>query len=267
MKKLLKYSNWVILLLLIITVTLTGCNEPEIEEEPENIIDHISYTILEDIYQAEVHIFKSNIKGPKVAIVGGIHGDEVAGWKTAYDLLERDDFTGEVMIIPNANNLAVSLELRYPGAGNSGIYQGITYSDVNRVFPGKDDGTITEKIAKAIIDEIALFEPLYIIDLHESKGSYSEGQRWIGDELIYSNKKSALFVTEIVDQFNELYLGEEDVPFAADSNSPEGSFNNYCGNYFDAYVFTIETNRNLDLSKRIEQQKQIIDLFFNLIKD
>ena len=41
-----------------------------------------------------------------------------------------------------------------------------------------------------------------------------------------------------------------------------GSFNNYCGNNYEAIVLTIETNRQLNLSRRIEQQLAFIEILF-----
>lgn len=249
-----------ITLIAILSLTLFSCHDPKV-----NKIEHTNHLIFEGtLYETSVHLFKSNINGPKVAIIGGIHGDEIAGWHCATDLLERNDFKGEVLIIPKANILATVLDERYPGINNKGIYQGITYSDLNRSFPGKVDGTITEQLAYIIIQELTNFDPQYIIDLHESRDSYVS-QKYIGDEVIYGNSKSSLLALDIVDAFNEKYLSEDDTPFIVDSNAPIGSLNNYSSKNFDAYVFTFETNRKLDLTKRIGQQKNLLDVFFNLI--
>lgn len=258
------YRKFLIIGFIITFSLLTyGCNE---NPPLENQIDYQSYTILNDtIYQTEVHIFKSNLAGPKVAIIGGIHGDEIAGWMAAENLLEKNDFLGEVLIIPRANILATYLEERYPGINNNGKYQKVTYSDLNRCFPGKVDGTISEQIAYIISQEIIEFQPSYIIDLHESRRSYADSKPLIGDEVIYGNKKSALLALKIVEEYNDKYSLDNDIPFIVDSNAPEGSFNYYFGQHTDAYVFTIETNRQLDLSKRIGQQKNLLDVFLKLI--
>ena len=252
---------------MVMAFTLSACIEETKEEE--NIIISDSYIILEStIYATEVYTFESSIEGPTIMIVGGIHGDEVAGWKVALDLIERDDFTGKVIIIPRANYLATTLVSRYPGQDNNGLYDGIIYSDLNRIFPGKIDGTMTELIAHAIIQEVEKYQPDYIVDLHESKRSYaSKISPLIGDEIIYGNSKSTFLAYDMVDLFNKQYLEEGDTKFAVDNSAPEGSFNNYCGNNYEAIVFTIETNRQLSLSKRITQQNQLIDILFKLAKE
>lgn len=247
-------------------------------ETIENINEVTQYNILEGtIYETPVYIFKSNIPGPKVAIVGGIHGDEIAGWHTALNLVERRNFQGEVMIIPQAHILADTLEHRYPGFRydviNTKKHDGITYSDLNRTF-GLSKGTVTQQIADAIAEAVESFEPEYIIDLHESRRSASnKSEPLLGDLLIYGNSRTALFVDEIAYEFNQTCLKEGEVSFSTDTNPPVGSFCNYFGNkYPKAKVFTIETNREYErgkdtanLARRIEQQTQILDIFFKTI--
>ena len=58
-----------------------------------------------------------------------------------------------------------------------------------------------------------------------------------------------------------------DIKFAVDNSAPMGSFNNYCGNNYEAIVLTIETNRQLNLSRRIEQQLAFIEILFKLAKE
>ena len=253
-------------------------NDDKQNEIVENINEHTTYSILSGtIYETTVHIFKSNLPGPKVAIVGGIHGDEIAGWHTALNLVERNNFKGEVMIIPQAHILADTLEHRYPGYRydviNTKKHDGITYSDLNRTF-GLNKDTVTQQIADAIAEVVESFEPSYIIDLHESRRSASnKTEPLLGDLLIYGNSRTALFVDEIAYEFNQKYLKPGEVSFSTDTNPPVGSFCNYFGGkYPKAKVFTIETNREYvngkdtaDLARRIEQQTQILDIFFKTI--
>lgn len=250
-----------ILLLFFILGGLVGCKEPEL---PKVLVTHTTDTILDEtIYETEVHTFVTNVEGPKVAIVGGIHGDEIAGWDVGLQLLDYDFQKGSYLIIPRANIVAAQLGLRYPGQGSQGWYQDVKYSDLNRIFPGRSDGNPTEVIADAIINQIEAFDPDYIIDLHESRDSYTGG--YLGDSVIYNNVKTSLFALEMVEEMNANHLSTGDTIFRVDNSAPEGSFNNYCSAHFDAYVMTFETNRKLDLSKRIAQQLALIQILFNRI--
>ena len=228
-----------------------------------NVISHTQSTILTGtIWETDVHYFESSVSGPRVAIVGGIHGDEIAGWNAALELLNREDFIGSIMIIPKANKLACEAVQRYPGLGKD--YNGYTYSDLNRTFPGKEDGTVTEKISYAIANAVKDFNPDHVIDLHESLHSYSYGSKYIGNQIIYGNSYSNLIGYDIVDDFNNRYLIEGEDRFCVDTYAPGGSFNSYFGAlYPKSCVFTIETNRELVFTRRVEQQLQLLDCMFN----
>lgn len=250
-----------ILLLLFVLSGLVGCKPTQL---PEVEVTHTINTILKDtIYETEVHTFTTNVSGPRVAIVGGIHGDEIAGWNAGMQLLDYDFQKGSYLIIPRANILATQLILRYPGQPTQGWYQEIKYSDLNRIFPGRSDGNPTEVIADAIISQIVAFDPEYIIDLHESRDSYEGG--YLGDSVIYNNVKTSLFALELVEEMNAHHLSGGDTMFRVDNSAPEGSFNNYCSAHFDAFVMTFETNRKLDLTKRVGQQLALLQILFNRI--
>lgn len=240
----------------------------------ENSVE--TWNILENtIYETPVYKFTSNVPGKKYAIVGGIHGDEVAGWKAALQLKERRDFIGEVLIIPQASILACKREERYPGLGSS--LNGIKYKDLNRNFPGNSSGNATEKISNAITQTVIDFDADIIIDLHESRSSasssfFEEGaSSRLGDLLIYGNSWSSLFTKYVIQEYNASYLQDGDYPFGTDTYAPSGSFNQYFGKlYEEKIVFTIETTRYIDYAKkipknenrRIQQQLEIIDLVF-----
>ena len=247
------------------------------QEEITNTVE--TWKILEDsIYETTVYKFTSNVPGKRCVIVGGIHGDEVAGWKAALQLKERRNFIGEVLIIPQASILACKREERYPGRGEK--VNGIIYKDLNRNFPGKPDGNITQQIAYAINETVTNFDADIIVDLHESLRSSSSSyfdqdtSSRLGDLLIYGNSWTSLFTQTVIEDYNASYLQEGDYPFGTDTFAPGGSFNQYFGKkYEDRIVITIETTRYFNTSKpkdesrRIQQQLELIDLILKYSLD
>ena len=245
----------------------------------ENTVE--TWNILEDsIYETAVYKFTSNVPGKKYAIVGGIHGDEVAGWKAALQLKEKRNFTGEVLIIPQASILACKREERYPGRGLGGIVNGITYKDLNRNFPGDPNGNVTKQIAHEISQTVIDFDPDVVIDLHESLRSssashFEEGtSSRLGDLLIYGNSWTSLFTQTVIEEYNASYLKEGDYPFGTDTYAPGNSFNQYFGKlYEERIVLTIETTRYFnetkpkDETRRIEQQLELVDLVLKYSQD
>lgn len=82
-----------------------------------------------------------NGTGPTALLTGGNHGDEYEGPIALFDLarrLQAAELTGRVIIIPMMNQPAFGA-----GTRTSPIDRG----NMNRAFPGRPDGTVTEKIA------------------------------------------------------------------------------------------------------------------------
>ncbi|MDX0506561.1 N-alpha-acetyl diaminobutyric acid deacetylase DoeB [Sinorhizobium medicae] len=82
-----------------------------------------------------------NGKGPTALLTGGNHGDEYEGPIALFDLarkLDAADVEGRVIIVPAMNYPAFQAQTR-----TSPIDRG----NMNRSFPGKPDGTVTQKIA------------------------------------------------------------------------------------------------------------------------
>jgi len=82
-----------------------------------------------------------NGEGPTALFTGGNHGDEYEGPIALFDLatsLPAEKITGRVIIVPAMNYPAFRV-----GRRTSPIDSG----NMNRVFPGRPDGSVTEKIA------------------------------------------------------------------------------------------------------------------------
>ncbi|WP_420413876.1 N(2)-acetyl-L-2,4-diaminobutanoate deacetylase DoeB [Roseibium sp.] len=82
-----------------------------------------------------------NGNGPTALLTGGNHGDEYEGPVALQDLsisLSPEDITGQVIIVPAFNYPAFEA-----GTRTSPIDKG----NLNRSFPGRPDGSVTEKIA------------------------------------------------------------------------------------------------------------------------
>lgn len=82
-----------------------------------------------------------NGKGPTALLTGGNHGDEYEGPLALYDLartLDPKDVGGTVIIVPAMN---------YPAFRAGTRTSPIDKGNMNRSFPGRPDGTVTEKIA------------------------------------------------------------------------------------------------------------------------
>ncbi|MHA1153185.1 MAG: N-alpha-acetyl diaminobutyric acid deacetylase DoeB, partial [Alphaproteobacteria bacterium] len=82
-----------------------------------------------------------NGEGPTALLTGANHGDEYEGPVALLDLarnLDPGELRGRVIVVPMMNYPAFRA-----GRRTSPIDQG----NLNRAFPGRPDGTVTEKIA------------------------------------------------------------------------------------------------------------------------
>jgi N-alpha-acetyl-L-2,4-diaminobutyrate deacetylase len=80
-------------------------------------------------------------KGATALLTGGNHGDEYEGPIALYDLaqkLQPEEVSGRVIILPAMN---------YPAFRTATRTSPIDKGNMNRSFPGRPDGTVTEKIA------------------------------------------------------------------------------------------------------------------------
>ncbi|RVD55201.1 MAG: N-alpha-acetyl diaminobutyric acid deacetylase DoeB [Mesorhizobium sp.] len=82
-----------------------------------------------------------NGKGPAALLTGGNHGDEYEGPLALYELartLDPSQVSGTVIIVPAMN---------YPAFRAGTRTSPIDKGNMNRSFPGRPDGTVTQKIA------------------------------------------------------------------------------------------------------------------------
>ncbi|MCM1224704.1 MAG: M14 family metallopeptidase, partial [Lachnospiraceae bacterium] len=98
----------------------------------------------------------------RISIVTGIHGDELEGQYVCFELQRRieqhrEDLTGIVDIYPAMNPLGID-----------SITRGIPAFDLdmNRLFPGNIDGSMTEYAAAKIIEDVAGSD--CVLDIHAS---------------------------------------------------------------------------------------------------
>jgi hypothetical protein len=157
----------------------------------------------------DVYIFESPKKGGSLLILGGTHPNEPAGFITAILLIENLEIDkGKVIIVPRANNSGFmhsdpqegnpqrySLQtpdgkrwFRYGSRLTNPIHQwpdpvlyvnpsgqklsGTESRNLNRCYPGRRHGFLTEKIAYGIMELIRKEGVDLAIDLHEAAPEY-----------------------------------------------------------------------------------------------
>jgi len=158
----------------------------------------------------EVFIFEGNRSGATALVLGGTHPNEPGGFITAVCLIENVNVTqGKLIVIPRANNSAFTHNdpqeanpqrfviktatgerwFRFGSRSTNPIDQwpdpevyrhypsgqklsGSETRNLNRSYPGKPDGSLTEKVAYAIMSLMKQEQVDIGIDLHEASLEY-----------------------------------------------------------------------------------------------
>lgn len=105
-----------------------------------------------------VHVFHGRYAGPKLFIIGTIHGDELNSIEIIRRIHKRINvkkLCGTLMTIPVANVYGLIMQSRYLPDRR----------DLNRSFPGSKSGSLAARLAHGIIEQVVSYCQ-YGIDLH-----------------------------------------------------------------------------------------------------
>ncbi|MNH89565.1 murein peptide amidase A [compost metagenome] len=104
--------------------------------------------------------------GPNLLILAGVHGDEYEGIETIlrlFSALRLEDLRGNLLMIPCANPYA------YRGGTRVSPDDGVNLA---RAFPGKQMGTVTEKLAYELHHRM-IAKADFLLDLHSGGTHYA----------------------------------------------------------------------------------------------
>jgi len=115
-------------------------------------------------WAAEGIEINSGKAGPRIMVLGGVHGNEPGGWLAAESIADWQVERGSLLVLPRLNWRAASAMVRtFPELG-----------DLNRSYPGRADGLPMQRMANAVVEVGREFEPELLFDLHESWVFYKE---------------------------------------------------------------------------------------------
>ena len=145
--------------------------------------------------------------GPVLSLIAGIHGSEyspILAMQEFAELINPSQLNGTVIIVHIANVPAFTARTIYIGPND--------LKNLNRSFPGKVNGTITERIAYILKHEVIMRSD-YLVDIHSGDGneslrpSYSAYYKEAGGEEVVQESKRIVvaFGLETIVQFPGSY--------------------------------------------------------------
>jgi len=117
--------------------------------------------------QIPLSVFHGSRPGPVLALVAGNHGYEYTSILALQRLrgqLDAQKISGTIIMVHVANMPSFLRRTIY--------YSPVDGKNLNRVYPGKKDGTVSERIAYAITKEV-IERCDYLVDLHCGDGNES----------------------------------------------------------------------------------------------
>lgn len=198
-------------------------------------------------YATKLYIIESGKPGPVVMIVGGVHGNERAGYTAAAKVKDWDIKKGTLLVLPQANVLAVDKKVRYISS------QG----DLNRDFPQSSVQSADNTISKAIWSAVKKHKVEWLMDMHEGYDYYkNKSTSSVGQSLIYypssGTKKVA---SKIVNTLNG-GISSSYKKFSLLQYPVKGSLARAAGQYLGVKGFIFETCDNPSLSVRVNYQQK-----------
>jgi predicted deacylase len=176
-----------------------------------HVLLHMTAPSRED-FDVPYHDVGPRDQPPRLALVAGLHGNELNGVFVLARLASflrgvaegtRDgaELLGRVLIVPAVNVLGVNTRQRsWPFDG----------TDVNRMFPGYDAGETTQRIAAAVLELTAAaplridihssnvdFEELPQVRLYDPSDAEREAARWLGLPAIVERHANPTFGTTL----------------------------------------------------------------------
>lgn len=205
-----------------------------------------SYLLLEGTeLENTVYVLRGQEDGASIYIVGGVHGDELAGWYAGTLLRRATVKAGAVYILAPANRYGAENDQRRTRDDR----------DLNRNFPGGANGCEAEQIAASIFDDIADKEPDLVLDLHEGI-LHADGRDNLGNSIICAD---IISIGDLI--FDLIQTSQEGTlttrPLDIYSSPPSGSLNETVTARLGIPVITAETFREEPLTARVLGQLRL----------
>ncbi len=148
-------------------------------------------------WEATGTIHHSGVDGPRVMVLGGVHGNEPGGWLAAEDVASWEVRRGAIIVLPRINwRSAAAFERTLDGIG-----------DLNRLYPGHPDGLPMARMAAEITTLAEFWRPRWLWDMHESWGFFNErgengGTAFIGQTVTTADAAAQPVIEELVRRVN-----------------------------------------------------------------
>ncbi len=239
-----------------------------------------SFTVFFEGEDNELNVYKINgtDSGKTLMIIGGIQGDEAAGFLAADRYADISLKKGNLIVVPRANFPSI---LKHERKINE---------DMNRKFSGTGAGNYEAKVVKVLKKLIQ--ESDCLVNLHEGSGIFSEtwegpmrnpkrfGQSIIADAAFFEDKKAGVHINlekmakEVIEKVNNhianpehlFHFNNHKTAHRDTSHSEQrGSATYYALYECNIPAFGVESAKALPLEQKVKQHIYAINGFMDLM--
>lgn len=209
-----------------------------------------AYTILPETEAATpMYTVDSGRSGPTAMILGGVHGDETAGYLAAERLADAGIDAGRFAAVPRANAVAIERESR-SGVGG----------DLNRAFPV--GGRPETRLARALWYVARVVDPDLVVDLHTSRGVFEREPEGVGQAVFHSRTGAAASrAADAAREVNRQFSLPERYEFRADPldfhGAQEDLFVEKASRDLGANSYLAESYRGFPVETRVERLEAV----------
>lgn len=212
-------------------------------------------------WETPYYIHDSGLPGPTLLLVGGVHGNEPAGYRAVEQIRFWPLTKGKIVAIPQANLRGLTEDTRYiPGASQEA-------RDLNRNFFNPQ----LHELALALWEFVLTVEPDWVLDLHEGyefRASHkpADGKKpSVGSSVIYRSSPDMDPLAERVLEAANAHVTSVDRKFVPLSRGPVSTgLAAACQRRFGAKAMILETTfKDQPLSLRTRQHRAMANVVLN----
>ncbi len=199
-------------------------------------------------------VIESGKPGPTVLVVGGVHGNEPAGFRAAQQIQHWPIERGKLVVLPRVNRLGLAADLRwFPESRNDRSRR-----DLNRNFPTHDRASALTPLCQAIWRFVTEHEPDWVFDLHEGFDVHRLNSKSVGSSVI-AFPAQADFAKALQAAVNVDVAPERQFDLLAQSGPAQGSLARACSEQLGTKSFILETTfKEQPISRRTRQHRRMV---------
>lgn len=198
-------------------------------------------------HETTLHLKQGAGTTPSIMVIGGLHGDERAGYMAARRLLDWEITRGMLVIIPEAYVDGIARNVR---------------GELNGMLPGNARGNPLERLAAAVWYVIDFYRPGLLLTLHESVEFHAVDPKRYGQTLCHDFTELNPFMRRVLGRVNP-DIAEPLHRFRIFVEPHPNCPTCLAGSRLGIPATSIETCRKLPVEQRVSHQLMVLMAFFD----